>query len=83
MTYDKLTLEEIENIKERCKKSNTGTFDRGVTLYKCPCCQKDFSVMYVDGWAYKRKTRSFRKNESVLYFCSYSCTRVYDQIFQK
>lgn len=81
MRYEDLTIDQYQEIKDRCKESNPGRFDNGVTLYNCPCCQKDFAISYVDGWTYKRRTRSHRKNESILYFCSYSCIRIYDKIF--
>ena len=83
MKYEDLTLEEYQGIKERCQTSNTGEFNNGVTIYKCPICQKDFAVMYVSTWTYKRKTRARRKNELVLYMCSYGCARIYDRIFEK
>lgn len=78
---DNLTLEEIQGIKDRCRFSNTGKFDNDVTMYRCPVCEKDFVISDSTQWVYKRRTRARRKNEAVLYLCSYSCSRTYDQIF--
>lgn len=76
-----LTLEEIQRIKDRCKVTNTGEFQDGVTLYCCPACEKKFAISDLKQWAYKRRTRSKRKNESILHFCSYTCARKYDKVF--
>ena len=78
-----MTLEEEQAFRERCKQTNTGKFDNGVTVYTCPRCGKNFAISYIEGWVYKRRTRSYRKNESVLYFCSYSCCRDFDKVFKK
>lgn len=78
---DNLTLEEIQGIKDRCRFSNTGKFDNGVTMYRCPICEKNFTVMDPGQWIYKRRTRAKRKSESIMYLCSYSCIRKYDEVF--
>ena len=77
-----ISLEEEQAIRERCKNTNSGMFAHGVTTYKCPIDEKDFVISDSTQWVYKRKTRAKRKNESVLYFCSYKCCRVYDKIFE-
>lgn len=78
---NEVSLEEEQAIRERCKNTNSGMFAHGVTTYKCPVCEKDFVISDTSQWVYKRKTRAKRKNEAVLYLCSYSCSRTYDQIF--
>ena len=80
---NEVSLEEEQAIKERCKDSNKGRFEGGMTLYDCPICTKQFVVQDIKAWVYKRRTRSRRKNESILYMCSYPCTRIYDNIYRK
>lgn len=78
---NEVSLEEEQAIRERCKNTNSGKFAHGVTMYRCPICEKDFMISDSNQWVYKRRTRTRRKNEAVLYLCSYSCSRTYDQIF--
>lgn len=78
-----ISLEEEQAIKERCRESNKGRFEHGTTIYTCPICQKNFCISDTSEWAYKRRTRSRRKNEAILYICTYGCTRTYDKIFEK
>ena len=78
-----LTLEEIQAIKDRCKDSNHGEWEGGLTMYNCPVCQKRVVIHNESSWVYKRK-RFLNKNKYVLlYFCSYGCTRKFDSIYEK
>ena len=74
-----LTLEEEQAIKERCKKSNKGWFEGGLTMYQCPVCTKQFCVHDQSQWAYKRRITK-TKQAQTLYLCSYTCCRTYDRV---
>lgn len=52
---------------------------RGVALNNksCPMCKKEFDCYAGEEWAYKRKIGS-----RIGYFCSYSCSRKYDEAHQ-
>ena len=76
-----LSLEEIQAIKDRCKKSNHGDWEGGLTVYSCPVCTKRFVVHNESGWVYKRKR--FKDKQVILYLCSYGCSRKFDSIYEK
>lgn len=78
---DCMTPEEIESIKARCRKSNIGIWEGGLTTYRCAVCEKRFVIHNEGSWVYKRKKYRFHNGSVVLYLCSYGCTRKFDEIF--
>ena len=79
-----LTLEEIQAIKDRCKQSNEGRFEGGLTIYDCVVCGKPFCVHSEGSWVYKRRIFRSKKPQNItLYMCSYGCTRKYDAVFER
>jgi len=80
MEMNKLTLEEKQAIKERCKEPNKGRLSGGIATYTCPVCKKDFVISNIRGWVFKRHFYIGR-NRATLYFCGYNCSKQYDSIF--
>ena len=82
-----MTEEEKELIDKNTRVPNSGSFYGGMTMFKCPVCQKDFCIHDLNQWVYKRKRYFKSKNYSrekivLLYLCSYGCTRKYDHVFE-
>ena len=76
-----LSLEEEQAIRDRCQKTNEGHFSGGLTIYNCPVCKKDFCVSCEKTWIFKRKRTKGKKYVGMIYLCSYSCSRKYEQVF--
>jgi len=74
-----LTLEEIQNIIQRCKKPNKGIAEGGLVGFHCPVCGKHYYITSLSDWTYKRRIK--QKSTAMLYICSYTCVRTYDSIF--
>ena len=48
-------------------------------MHKCAICGKNIFVPVADLWQYKRIKRDRKRGDKRVWFCSYGCTRKWDE----